>query len=285
MTATASVTDLARSFLHYQPRGHTFTVRLNVECRVEVFDRATGAADEYWLSVRTQTGLRTEPPSDHLDPGYDFWMIFSRHTIYIRRTHTSSASNNPTAVPVGDFVSTGWRHRTVAATPLPTAADVSRAVLDWRPLVARSEFLAAGGQGGYAIEYPVKWCDGDAPDKPFRVETGPVLLLDAERARAGTPLAFDDLRWAYLDYRDFEHIRAYIEQPTPIFAGATYQPGPSSPRRHPALTPEGVAAIEARLAHGWEAPVSGEALARLLQTDRYSGLLHLPARTTLYALE
>src|SRR5262245_27022255 len=87
--------DFSRSFCHYVPRSDPLWVRIQIECRCEVFDRDAGQADEYLLTVRTQTGLRTEPPSDKLDPGYDFWMIFSRKHVYIKRVHTSSYNHNP----------------------------------------------------------------------------------------------------------------------------------------------------------------------------------------------
>jgi hypothetical protein len=276
--------DFSRSFCYYVPRGHTIWVRIQVECRCEVFDRLAGRSEEYALSVRTQTGLRTEPPSDALDPGYDFWMIFSQRHVFIRRTHTSAYNRNPTRVPVSDFVATGWRFQPCPATPLGSAAEVLAALQAWRPVVARTEFTSVDGARGYAIEYPVTWADGDAERNAFRVETGPVVLLDPERVRVGESPEFDDFRWAYLDYHSIDRVRCFLERPTSILSGATYEPAGTS-RRHPALTAEQVGQIEARLYEGWEPPIPVDDLRHLLQTDHYSAVAHLPAATTLFALD
>ena len=284
MVQRSEMIDFSRSFCHYVPRGHTFMVRIQIECRCEVFDQAAGSLDEYMLGVRTQTGLRTDPPSDALDPGYDFWMIFSRQQVFIKRVHTSSYNHNPSRMPLSDFASSGWHVARSAATPLRSAAEVSRAVRAFQPIVARTEFRSADGPHGYAIEYPVKWADGDDEGKPFRVETGPVLLLDLERARVRADLTFDDFQWAYLDYHSFDQVRCFLERPTSILSGATYVSSPFAPRRTPPLTDEAVAAIENRLYTGWEPPIPTDALRRLLQTDHYSAVEHRAATTTLYAL-
>lgn len=285
MTTVATVTDFARSYCYYIPRGHTIWVRIQAECRCEVIDRRTGRADEYILGVRTQTGLRTTPPSDTLDPGYDFWMIFSRRHIFVRRGHTSAYNRNPTRVPVEDFVTTGWHCEPTSATPLTTPAAVLDALQAWRPIVARTVFTSADGAYDYAIEYPVKWADADGANDAFRVETGPVVLLDPDRVRVDTPPEFDDFRWAYLDYHSFDAVRHFVERPTSIFSGATYQSSPGTPRRNPALSAEQVAQIEARLYADWDGPLPAENLRQLLETDHYSAVEYRAVETRLFALE
>ena len=52
-----TATDFSRSFCHFQ--GAKIWVRIQIECRYQVFDRNTDQVDEYLLTVRTQTGLRT----------------------------------------------------------------------------------------------------------------------------------------------------------------------------------------------------------------------------------
>lgn len=276
-------TDFARSFCYYIPKKENIWVRIQIECRCQVFDRTTGTSDEYLLSVRTQTGLRTNPPSDKLDPGYDFWMIFSKKHVFIKRVHTSSYNRNPTRIGVDQFANSGWHLQPCAATALRSGAEIRKALSAWRPLVARSEFVSADGRRGYLIEYPVKWADGN-PDNTFRVETGPVVLLDPERVQAGKNLEFDDFQWAYLDYRSLDQVRCFLERPTSIFSGANYPSSPATPRRNPALTDEQIAQIEARLYTGWNPPIPTESLRRLLQTDHYSAIEHRKAATTLYAL-
>lgn len=278
---TLTVTDFSRSFIHYEPRSEPIWVRIRIDCRCEVFDPATGAVDEYVLGVRTQTGLRTEPPSDVLDPGYDFWMIFSKKEVYIRRVHTSAYNRNPSQYPVTQFKTSGWHLTPAAATLLETGEAIREATRAWKPLVARTEFLSADGSRGYAIEYPIKWSDGN-DDGTFRVETGPVLLLDPEQCQVGTSPQVDDWRWAYLDFRSFDKVRCFLERPTSIFSGALYE---SPLRINPVLTSEQVTQIENRLFTGWDLPIPEPALRQLLSTDRFSEVKHFPVVTRIYSID
>lgn len=278
----ATAIDFSRSFSHYTYPSPRIWVRIQVECRLELFDRTIGQSDEYLLSVRTQTGLRTKPPSDKIDPGYDFWMIFSKNHVLVRRVHASSYTFNPSRFERSTFVDVGWHLERCPAQALATGAAIKKAMRAWQPVVARTEFLGAGGKRGFAIEYPVKWGDGN-DDNTFRVETGPVLLLDPEKAQVGKPLKIDDFQWAYLDYHSFNEVRCFLERPTSILSAATYR---EPNRRNPPLTEEQLARIEARLFTGWEPPIPVATLRKLLETDHYSGVKDpVPAVTRLYALE
>ncbi|MSO21688.1 MAG: hypothetical protein EXQ58_00230 [Acidobacteria bacterium] len=277
-------TDFSRSFSYYIPKKENIWVRIQIECRCQVFDRAAGTSDEYLLSVRTQTGLRTKPPSDKLDPGYDFWMIFSKRHVFIKRVHVSSYNDNPTRIAVDQFAASGWHLQPCSVTELRSGTEIRKALQAWRPVVARSEFVSTDGRRGYVIEYPVKWADGN-PDSTFRVETGPVVLLDPERVQVGRSPEFAEFQWAYLDYHSFDQVRCFLERPTSILSGATYQSSPATPRRNPALSDEQVAQIEGRLHSGWNPPIPAESLRKLLETDHYSAIEHRKTATTLYALD
>jgi hypothetical protein len=215
VTQLEQVIDFSRSYCYYVPVGHTIWVRIQAECRCEVFDRSTGASDEYVLGIRVQTGLRTNPPDDSLDPGYDFWMIFSKKHIFIRRSHTSAQTNNPTKVPVDErFIETGWHFRSTPGRRLTSAAEVLDALKRGLRITARTEFESGDPNRGYRIEYPVRWADGDPVKDAFRVETGPVLLMDPDANRPGLVPEFDDFRWTYLDYHNFDEVRCIQERPT-----------------------------------------------------------------------
>jgi hypothetical protein len=245
----------------------------------------TGERDEYVLGVRTQTGLRTDPPSDALDPGYDFWMTFSKDFVYVKRNHASFHTNNPTRVPVSDFVSTGWHLQTTPAVPLTSAAGILNALQRGDRLTARTTFTSADRRRAYRIEYPIKWADGDPVKDAFRVETGPVLLLDPEPVRTGTPVEFDDFTWSYLDYHDFERVRCLIERPTSILTGATYPASADTPRRQPRLSVEQVSAIRQWLFASGDAPIGPEELDLLLQTNHYSHVEMRNAVTEIFTLD
>jgi len=285
MAEHRQVTDFSRSYCYYVPNGYSIWVRIQAECVCEVIDSATGDIDTYVLGVRTQTGLRTEPANDALDPGYDFWMTFSKDHIFVRRNHASSHANNPTKVPVSEFIETGWRLHPASGKSLKTPAAVLEALQSGSPVVARTTFPGRDSGQSYRIEYPVKWADGDAVNDAFRVETGPVLLMDPDAVRAGVSPQFDDFTWAYLDYHDFEHVRCLIERPTSILYGATYPASAESPRRYPALSDEGVTAIRERLFGEWDSPVTGAALQRLFETNHYSEKQYKAVATELFALD
>ncbi len=280
--------DFARSFFYYTPREKTFTVRIQIECRLVVLDGDAETSDEYLLGVRTQTGLRGDPPSDAVDPGYDFWMIMAPGQINIRRNHASMYNANPSVAPFEAFASTGRHVTRVAAERLDSVADVSRAVNAFRPVVARTRFASENGAHGYAIEYPVKWADGDAHDAMFRVETGPVLLTDADRARAGERLSPDDFDWAYLDYHGFDQVRCFLERSTSVLSGATApgaaHEGQHGGRRNPALGPDDLDAIRKAIDDAPAQGIAGGDLHRLLETNHYSAVDHRPAITEMFAL-
>ena len=278
-TDNVQAIDFHRSFGHYFGKERNVWVRVQLECRCEVFDRSTGQSEEYLLSVRTQTGLRTNPLSDQRDPGYDFWFIFSKRFVYIRRTLASSYGDSSSRVPFEDFVDCGWHLHRAPATPLTSGAMIREALRNWKPVVARTEFNSTDGMRGFAVEYPVKWADGNEDDS-FRVETGPVVLLDAERVQIGQSPKLDDFQWAYLDFRSLDKTKVFLEQPTPVLSGTLWQ---HSLIRKPALTSEQRESIERRLYSGWEPPIGVEDLKSVFMRNHYSTAEQRAAVTRLYA--
>jgi hypothetical protein len=278
----ATAIDFDRSFCHCIPKPGSIWVRIQIECRCEVFDRASGGSDEYILGVRAQTGLHKEPAGD---PGYDFWVIFSKKYVYNKRVHTSSYNNNPNRVPVDQYGPIGWHVQSCAATPIHSAEEFRKALQAWKRISARSVFTSADGSRGFAIEYPVKWADANLKTDTFRVETGPVILLEQDRARVGTNLEFEDFQWAYLDYHSLDQVRCFLERPTSILSNVAYTTSSSTPSPNPVLTVKQVDQIEKRLFSGWKPPISISGLQKLFQTNHYSAITHIPVTTSLYALD
>ena len=273
--------DFNRSYGHYFGRERNVWVRVQLECRCEIFDRSTGQSEEYLLSVRTQTGLRTDPLSDVHDPGYDFWFIFSKRFVYMRRTLASSYGDSSSREPFEKFVDCGWHLHRASATPLTSGAMIREALRNWKPVVARTEFNSADGTRGFAVEYPVKWADGNEDDT-FRVETGPVVLLDPERVRVGQSPELDDFQWAYLDYRSLEKTKIFLERSTPVLSGTLWE---YKLMRNPSLTPAQRKTIEQRLYSGWEPPIPVEDLQSVFMRNHYSTSDHRAAVTQLYSFD
>jgi hypothetical protein len=253
-----------------------------------VRDHVTGRSSEYILSVVAKTGLNRDPQTDARSPGYDYWIIFSDQHVYTRRTHTSSYFNNPTTLPVDEFGMAKWRLQQAPAVRLRAAGAVRRALEAWRPIVARSMFSSTDGSRSVAVDYPVKWADFHVESDGFRVETGPIVLLDPDKVHVDRPPKFADFQWSHVDYRSFDRVRCLLDRPTPILTGADFTPPAEhgrEQRESKALTAEQVARIQARLEDWPETPIGVEAMRKLLRTDHYSEVVELPAATELYALD
>lgn len=276
---TTQAIDFNQSYGHYFGKESNVWVRVQLECRCEIFDRAKEQSEEYLLSVRTQTGLRTDPLSDIRDPGYDFWFIFSDRFVYIRRELASSYGNSSSRVPFEKFNNCGWHLHRAPAVELTDGVMIREALREWKPVVARTVFTSSDGMRGFSIEYPVKWADGNT-DNSFRVETGPVVLLDPERVEIGKSPELDDFQWAYLDYRSLDKTKVFLEQPTPVLSGTHWQYGGF---RNQQLTPEQRESIEQRLYSGWEPPIGVDDLKTVFMRNHYSTADQRTATTQLYS--
>jgi hypothetical protein len=279
--------DFSQSYMYCAPSTTGIWVRIRIECFCRLIDVATGNADEFALAVVAKTGLTKNPANGKLFPGYDYWLIFSKDTVYTRRTHATVYCRNPTTLKKSDFGEAGWHLVPVPSSELQTTADIKEALTSGKQIVAKTEFRSADGARSYVIEYPVKWADCGTERSSFRVETGPVVLLDPENMVQGKAPTLDDFQWAYVDYHSNDEVRLLLDRPTPILSEATFFPpneDKRETRQNPALTEEQKAAIENRLFQGWDMPISPEAMRELFSTDHYSDAVDRKALNTLYAL-
>ena len=276
-----------RSFLHCSPNNSGIWVRIQIECRGRLIDTATGKTDEYVLGVVAKTGLTPDPATGGRSPGYDYWVIFSGSHVFTKRTHTSAYFNNPTVLKHEDFGSAEWRLKRVPASPLTTPAEIHRALKDWRELSATSTFESADGARRYTVEYPVKWADCSVQGDAFRVETGPIILLDPDQNEVGQTPRFEDFQWAHVDYRSFDRVRLLLEKKTSIFEGATFSPPHEDGRqfrKNPALSHEQLDQITSLVFSEEKAPLEPGRMRDLLSTDHYSAMEEVRAETQLYSL-
>lgn len=279
--------DFCKSYMYCSPTKTGIWVRIRIECFCRLIDVATGNADEFALAVVAKTGLTKNPATGKLFPGYDYWLIFSKDTVYTRRTHATVYCSNPTTLQKSDFGLADWHLVHVPSTELRTPADIKEALTSGKQIVAKTEFRSSDGTRAYVIEYPVKWADCGIERDSFRVETGPVVLLDPETMAQGKPPTLDDFQWAYVDYHSGDEVRLLLDRPTPILSEATFFPpneDKRETRQNPALTEEQKSAIENRLFQGWDMPISLEAMRELFSTDHYSDAVDRKALNTLYAL-
>lgn len=287
-SAAEEAIHFPRSFLYCSPTDTGIWVRVQMECRGRLVDRATGREDEYVMGVVAKTGLTKNAATGAIAPGYDYWIIFSRTHVFTRRTHASVYLNNPTTLTHDQFGLARWRCDRVRARRLVSPSDVRHAVESWQLITARTEFPSRDGSRSFIVEYPVKWADFGLESESFRVETGPVFLLDPDKLEVGVPPAFEDFQWAHLDYHDFAGVRCLLDKPTWILDGAAFFPPTEHNRQFrqtPAISPADVAAMEKLLFTEGNLPISAEAARLLFQTDHYSQAKDVPATTQLFALE
>jgi hypothetical protein len=282
--ASGSAIDFTRSFLHCAPHKSGIWVRIQMECFCTLIDRASGKSDEFALGVVAKTGATKDPKTSGLTPGYDYWLIFSRDKVYTRRTHASSYGRNPTTLTEAEFGPFGWHLERVPATPLKTIDEMRSTLKGWKRVVARTEFASADGARTCRIDYPVKWMDVGIEKSQYRVETGPIVLLDPERIKVGTPPAIEDFQWAYLDFHGPDSVRCLLDRPTPLLSEATFFPPKEDKREsrpNPALTAEQAQAIEKRLFADWQTPIPVDAMRELFSTDHYSDAVERKATNSL----
>lgn len=274
------------SFLHCSPTDSGIWVRVQVACRGCLTDLATGQTDEYVLGVMAKTGLTPDPDTGGRAPGYDYWIIFSRSHVFTKRSHTSAYFNNPTVLKHAEFGSADWRLKHVGATAVTTGADIRRALEGWHELSATTTFTSSDGARQYSIDYPVRWADFMRESDGFRVETGPVFLMDPDKQKVGRVPAFEDFRWAHLDYRSFDKVRLLIERKTSILEGATFNPPNEHGRQgreNPGLTRAQLQQIKERVFSEQEAPLPQEKMRDLFSTDHYSKIEEVAAKTQIFS--
>jgi hypothetical protein len=262
-------------------------VRVQIECRGQLIDLASGESNEYVMGVVAKTGLTPVGSTGKIAPGYDYWIIFSKTHVFTKRSHSSAYLNNPTVLDHKDFGQAHWRFERVIAEPLRSPADIRRALDAWRRISAKTVFKSADGASQFTVEYPVKWADYSLKSDGFRVETGPMFLLDADKLEVGVVPKFDDFQWAYLDFHNFDRARCLLEQPTSVLADATFTPPAEhgrENRENPALTEDQIKEIHDALHSGNRITVPRETVSQLLSTDHYSIARDVAVRNELYAL-
>jgi hypothetical protein len=275
-----------QSYLYCSPKTSGIWVRVQMECRVLVTDTATGQSDEYVLGVMAKTGLSKDAKSGVVAPGYDYSIIFSKDYVFTKRSHSSAYLNNPTLLTLEQFGEAKWHLHEAAVEPIDSAASLRAALEGWRQLTARTTFTSDDGKRAVTIEYPVKWADFNLDSSGFRVETGPVILLDPNQVQFGTPPLFADFQWAHFDYHTFDTVRCLMEQPTSLLADATFTPPNEDgreARETTALTPAQVATLRQALHSASESHLAPETIDHLLTTDHYSLAKEFDVKTEIYA--
>lgn len=237
--------------------------------------------------MMAKTGLGPIGQTGNTNPGYDYWIIFSKSHVFTKRSHASARFNNPTVLEHKDFGVANWHISHVSAEPLRSADGIRRALESWQELTATTTFTSIDGKRQFRVDYPVKWADYMTKSDGFRVETGPVVLLDPDQLRVGQVPEFADFQWTHLDYREFDRVRCLQERPTSILDGATFTPPAEHNRqlrKHRALSKAELDELLEILFSGRHLSLPADELQSLFSTDHYAQVEEVDATTEIYAI-
>ncbi|MEA3404080.1 MAG: hypothetical protein U9R79_22815 [Armatimonadota bacterium] len=174
------VCDFSRSFATFVTPGRGNLARIQVEAVCELSARLGGGRFVLVASCKAEA---TYAADDLFRlPNYDFCAIFGEDEFCIVRVH----------LPVQeDWRETGLirdRFEDVMIDVVDAPADacegpdeIVEATLANRPLVGRTELLDDDGQPLASLDYPVKTMNVNDERVAYQVDTGPVLVPDAER--------------------------------------------------------------------------------------------------------
>jgi len=278
--ASESAISFPHSYLYCVPKKSGIWVRIQAECHARLVKLSSGLSQEFVLGTVAKTGVTPLTEGEGHAPGYDYSVIFSNAHVYTKRSHASSFFNNPSTHTIDEFGEASWKLTTRSARLLGTAEEIRGALQNGQLLTARSTFPSDEGEWNWVVEYPVKWADCAVDGSAYRVETGPVLLLNPTYQAAAAPPPFDAFQWAHLDYHDGEEVRCLIESPTSITVDGKYTPA----RTRAGLTGEQMENFSAHLARGLDA-LPASRMQALLQTDHYARAEVRRARHEIFALE
>ena len=237
--------DFSRSFLTFRidtrkkmpqtvthkPPFSLNNARIQMECRCQIRDKATGEVQTFFLGASCKTERVGVERDIWTEPNADFAPIFSTTHFMNLKTYARVGTQVPVYAP--DALSgppqsdrqSGIVEETfdslridVAASPgraLESASEIIERVLANRPLVARTRFE----NEAYAatLDYPIKTINANERDGIFQTDTGPVLLPDLTVAPDRLLCA---LELAFAAFNDSTWIELLARAPTAIEGNA-----------------------------------------------------------------
>jgi hypothetical protein len=169
-------------------------VRINLECRCELFDRRSGKKHVYALSSSCKSERVGAQRDCWLLPNSDFCVIASDEEFLLMKswariglaTQKDSETDNAPVERQSGLVRDAWPEFSLQMRPargrlLTSIGEIIGSIRGDRPIVARTEY--DDGDFHVAIEYPVKTINYSEEDAVFQTDTGPVLLPDLTENR------------------------------------------------------------------------------------------------------
>ncbi len=202
-------------------------VRIPIECRCMVTEKASGASGEFVLGANCKTERVGVPKDIWTTPNADFVPIFTHDRFLMIKTYDHVGRRVPAYPPsLGEQPErqTGLSGETFVDVRidiakregmlLDNANDVIRAVSDNGQLVARTEFeyeryLAV-------IDYPVRTINTNERDGFFQTDTGPLLFPDLSRE---PDELIEGMELAFSAFNSPDWIEFLVRVPSPLTDG------------------------------------------------------------------
>jgi len=187
--------DYSRSFVTFfttpEQGGNIARIQIDATCRVDSWG-PNGQIGEFHLIAPCRSEQMYLDGQLFQMPNYEFCGIFASNELVLLRTHWTSDRESP------EYAKPDVRFERIAIDltpghfePLETDADVVRATLDNRRLVARTELTDPTNGTRAVIDYPIKTMNVRQEPMSFQVDTGPLLVPRWDAADLAPPLRFD----------------------------------------------------------------------------------------------
>lgn len=203
--------DYSRSFVTFSVPGNNARIQVEARCLLTQRD---GRSEQFLMFASCKSEDTYVERDLFKTPNYDFSGLYGDTRFCITRIHASSEVEQLEAGLTAERF-TGLRKHVaeVAATSLETKADVVRATLDHKVIIARNEITDPATGVTQLVEYPVKTMNVNPDTGEFQTDTGPIALYDFTDAGDEIMARF---RWAYCAFNDFTQAWFVIQTPTPI---------------------------------------------------------------------
>ena len=237
------ITDFTKSFVYFrtdilkkpsattshEPPSTLNNARIQVECRCEITEKATGESHEFALGASCKTERVGVPEGIWTDPCGDFVPIFGRDRFMVLKAYDRADKGvmfyppergpqpeRQVGVIAEAFDRGGYELAFQEGEVLATAGDIVQATLDYELLVAR--IWLETDRYTAVIDHPVKTMNASERDDIYQTDTGPVLLPDLSREPDDL---IGGLELAFAAFNSPDWVELIVRVPTPLADGVS----------------------------------------------------------------
>ena len=207
--------DFANSYMTFFGKDGGNIARIQLDAACTLTDERSGTSERFYLIAPCRAERMYLETQLFQMPNYEFCGIFTDHDCLLIRTHwASERDNREYGLNRGRFEDV---HLDVRSFPsdatLGRVADIVRATLDNRPLVARTELRDPDRGLRALLEYPIKTMNVLREPPRFQVDTGPLIRPDFASTAERT---IERLGMAYVVYHGFDRAEFIRREPVAI---------------------------------------------------------------------